>query len=239
VQVSLDGLKEQHEALRGSGTYERALRALKFLLDAGARAGILCVLSTLNDRSIPEFIDLLTSLNIRDIGFERLTPLGRSSRLKRMALSPDRLKSSLRTIYLLKKQHPEFEINVNDPLKVHMDTQVQRMSRGKHTPTGGCFAGGLGCTISPNGDIRPCTRLAYTAGNLLKADFSTIWNDSGVLRTLRDRRKWSLCGACRYRDACGGCRAESLASCGNMFDRDPGCWLTAKERSRANDKGSI
>jgi len=238
VQVSLDGLMKQHETLRGSGTYEPALRALKFLSDAGARVCILCVISTLNDRSIPEFVAMLQSLNIRNIGFERLTPPVGSDRMMQIALRPARLKRALQTIYSLKKEYPEARISLNEPLKVHMDARIRQAIRGKRTPSGGCFAGGFACVISPNGDLRPCTRLPFNAGNLLKMNFNTIWNENDLLNALRNRRMWGPCGACRHRDICGGCRAEALSSYGDLFACDPGCWLQPKRRSNAKFKSA-
>ena len=76
--------------------------------------------------------------------------------------------------------------------------------------SGGCMAGTEYCRITPEGDVTPCPYMTAVAGNVRDGGFAAVWNDSPLLRSLRDPTALrGRCGACEYRDLCGGCRCRS------------------------------
>jgi radical SAM protein with 4Fe4S-binding SPASM domain len=65
VQVSLDGLKEGHESLRGEGTFEKTLQAIDNLQEVNIRVS---VATMIHRRNLKEFDKLASLIQSRDIG---------------------------------------------------------------------------------------------------------------------------------------------------------------------------
>ncbi|MBI1922812.1 radical SAM domain protein, coenzyme PQQ synthesis protein E, partial [Candidatus Poribacteria bacterium] len=54
--------------------------------------------------------------------------------------------------------------------------------------------------------------------------FATLWKGAKVFQDLRNRKLLAgKCGACEFRDVCGGCRARAYALTGNYLAQDPSC----------------
>ena len=90
--------------------------------------------------------------------------------------------------------------------------------------SGGCMAGTEYCRITPEGDVTPCPYMTPVAGNVLESGFRAVWTGSELLASLRDPdRLGGRCGACEYRDLCGGCRCRAYAHTGDVLAEDPAC----------------
>jgi radical SAM protein with 4Fe4S-binding SPASM domain len=91
---------------------------------------------------------------------------------------------------------------------------------------GGCGAGRLYCSLSPQGDVHPCVFLPINVGNLKTEKFVDVWLNSNVFNAFRNRENLKgACGKCRYKYTCGGCRARANAYNNDMLASDPGCIL--------------
>ncbi len=90
--------------------------------------------------------------------------------------------------------------------------------------TKGCLAGtGIGF-ISSLGDVFPCGYLPTKVGNVKETPFDRIWQESLVLKQLRDPSLLEgKCGVCSYRTICGGCRARAWAQARDILAEDPSC----------------
>ncbi len=66
VQVSLDGMKEGHESLRGKGTFQKAIRAIESLQDAHIRVSIATMIHQKNLKEFDELASLIQSKNIKE-----------------------------------------------------------------------------------------------------------------------------------------------------------------------------
>ncbi len=59
-----------------------------------------------------------------------------------------------------------------------------------------------------------------------RTPLSELFNANPVLCALRESRGLKgRCGRCRYRTACGGCRALAFYSSGDCFAEDPTCFF--------------
>jgi radical SAM protein with 4Fe4S-binding SPASM domain len=65
VQVSLDGMKEGHESIRGEGTFEKTLQAIDNLQEANIRVSIATMI---HRRNLKEFDGLASLIQSKDIG---------------------------------------------------------------------------------------------------------------------------------------------------------------------------
>ena len=66
VQVSIDGRKSSHDALRGSGTYDLALSALRRTLDAGFEVSVSTMVHPGNLEDFDDMEKLFKSLGVKD-----------------------------------------------------------------------------------------------------------------------------------------------------------------------------
>ena len=76
-------------------------------------------------------------------------------------------------------------------------------------------------------------------GNVRKQPLSEIWESSGVFEDLRNPMYNGKCADCRYKEACGGCRARALSSSGDMMGEDPWCdYQPEEDETKKVDKPS-
>jgi radical SAM protein with 4Fe4S-binding SPASM domain len=86
----------------------------------------------------------------------------------------------------------------------------------------GCRAGIGMLSIKPNGDVVPCPLLEVKAGNVTEQSLREILN-SEVFVTLRSREVKGKCGACKFKELCGGCRVRAYRQSGDYMAEDPLC----------------
>jgi radical SAM protein with 4Fe4S-binding SPASM domain len=91
----------------------------------------------------------------------------------------------------------------------------------------GCSAGRGFIYIKPNGEVWPCPFIEVSCGNVREESFRTIWDNSPILKSLREREKnlKGQCGECAYRRLCGGCRGRAWATTGDYLAEDPSCFI--------------
>lgn len=78
--------------------------------------------------------------------------------------------------------------------------------------------------ISHLGEIQPSGFLPLTAGNVRDDDVVDVYRNHDLFRSLRDSsRLKGKCGACEFRDVCGGQRGRAYATTGDPLASDPAC----------------
>ena len=78
--------------------------------------------------------------------------------------------------------------------------------------------------ISHVGEIQPSGFLPITAGNVRTDNLADIYRNHPLFVQLRnDDALGGKCGKCEYRRVCGGSRARSYGSCGDMMAAEPLC----------------
>ena len=204
ISVSIDGLPETHDAMRGvKGAWDRAMRGIQALIDCGGFDHIQ-VTTVVSRRSIDELDGLYRLLCGVDIDSWRLTaiePIGRALRHPELMLTPEDHRRLLRFIKdeRLKGMPlqygcchflgPEFEREVRDWYYL-------------------CSAGRLTAGIMANGDIGACLDIERTPatiqGSIFRDDFTEVWrNRFRIFREpLAERNE--TCRACPHRRWCDG-----------------------------------
>jgi radical SAM protein len=78
--------------------------------------------------------------------------------------------------------------------------------------------------VDHRGEIYPSGFLPVTAGNARHDDLVEVYRTHPLFRALRDpARLRGRCGACEYRERCGGSRARAYAATCDPLAEDPGC----------------
>lgn len=80
VNVSLDAFgPSEHDAIRGNGSWVRAVEAIDRLVTHGIRHRVLRVVSPGNDGDVTEFLDMLWLLGVRNVRLTEVGPSGAAS----------------------------------------------------------------------------------------------------------------------------------------------------------------
>jgi radical SAM protein len=78
--------------------------------------------------------------------------------------------------------------------------------------------------ISHVGNVYPSGFLPIHAGNIRETPLSEIYRNAPIFKSLRDTSKLEgKCGACEYKEICGGSRARAYAVTGDPLAAEPCC----------------
>jgi len=77
--------------------------------------------------------------------------------------------------------------------------------------------------VSHDGAVYPAGFLPLTLGNIREQSLVSIYREHPLLNDIRASRFSGKCGACDYRDICGGSRARAFAISGDPLGEDPTC----------------
>lgn len=252
VEVSIDGATAQtHDTFRGvSGAFDKAVAGLKNCVEANLCACIATTAIKSNIAEMPEILDLAEKIGAERFTYFNFIPTGRGKKLYDQDLPPEEREKLM--LYLLDKMSKGYKVTILTTAPQLARVALQCQGNGKelamsmaHMQTvkvskkavpladfiGGCGAGRLYCSLSPEGDVHPCVFFPINVGNLKKEKFGDIWLNSKLFNTLRDRSNLKgACGKCGYKYICGGCRARASAyNAGDFLASDPGCVLAKSE----------
>jgi radical SAM protein with 4Fe4S-binding SPASM domain len=94
--------------------------------------------------------------------------------------------------------------------------------------------------VSHVGNVYPSGFLPIHAGNVKETPLAEIYRDAPIFKSLRDTGKLEgKCGACEYKEICGGSRARAYAVTGDPLAQEPCCiyqpknWDTRLENEAA------
>lgn len=205
VSVSLDGMEEQHDALRQrKGAWKLAVRGLKALQTAGFEPQVTTVLHSGNYDDLEPLYELLCEMGITSWRPINVEPIGRACESGDMLLSPDqfaRLLSYIRE----KRFDPDCPMEVTFGCSHYLGAEYERMVRDHYFL---CGAGTLTASVRSNGDICACldieNRPELVQGNIRRDDLMDVWrNRFEAFR--RDRTAdCGRCIECPERFLCGG-----------------------------------
>ncbi|MBW2429157.1 MAG: mycofactocin radical SAM maturase [Deltaproteobacteria bacterium] len=229
IQVSLDGAtSESNDAIRGRGSFDKALQALEYLRQRDIEVSINTVLTRRSFPELDRLVELAASFGAK-LRISRFRPSGRG-------------KDSWDRLNLDREQLLAFSGWLAKHLAVSTGdsffsvTTEERRSLGLNM----CGACKLTCCLSPTGQVYPCAFLQETdfhAGTLPQDSFAAIWQNSAVFRSFR-RLEIKSCENCYRFDLChGGCPAIAYHTQRKLGLADPGCLancVTEKPLAAAN-----
>jgi radical SAM protein with 4Fe4S-binding SPASM domain len=78
--------------------------------------------------------------------------------------------------------------------------------------------------VSHVGNVYPSGFLPIHAGNIREKPLADIYRNAPIFKALRDTgRLQGKCGACEYKEICGGSRARAYALTGDPLAQEPCC----------------
>lgn len=219
VQISLEGGETTHDRIRGPGSFQLATRALRLLADRHIPAYVSFTAHRDNVADFPAVAALARSLKVTRLWADRLIPLGHGASDADCLLSPDETRAFFETMLAERSR------SSRSKTEIAMHRALQFLVVGGEPYR--CSAGDTLITILPDGTLCPCRRLPLPAGNVLERPIHELYQESPVLRSLRENQiPPEACARCFYSHVCrGGLRCLANALHGTPFAADPGCWL--------------
>jgi radical SAM protein with 4Fe4S-binding SPASM domain len=233
VQVSLEGASpESNDAIRGEGTFQKVMRAIRLLRSGGVSVNIMFTLQRRNVEDVPSLIDLAIAEGISSLTIERFVPTGSGAKIREELLPPEEIKRVFD--YISERAEQEIarggltSISRSRPLWVMCNRNTGSLgadtSQGD-TAGGICSIGLDGLCILPDATVLPCRRLPIPIGNLKNDSLLKIWHTSDLLWKIADKRNLKgKCNSCEFSTQCSGCRAMAYACTGDYLAEDPQCW---------------
>jgi len=216
-QVSLEGLAEHNDYIRGRGHFQRVLGFLDVLRDLKVYS---MVMLTLTDANMDQVLPLAEHLRGRTdvFTFNRLSPVGEGAELAPADIG--RYRPFLETYLQAARANPTMQLK---------DNLFNILLHEKKGPFfGGCAGYGCGAAFNfvsllPDGEVHACRKLPSLIGNIKERPLYDIYQDEAARRY---RAGTGACSGCAIRPVCGGCLAVSYGSGLDIFsDRDPYCFM--------------
>ena len=248
VQISLDGDKKHHEMFRGvEGIFEKVVDGIKNAVSEGITTCISTTATKLNYNAVFKVMDLAEELGVEWFMLFNYIPTGRGE--FEIDLDAEEREILLKELW---RRLNSTSVNFMSTAPYYARIAVQQKSDVMPTHfynanlegmylaefIGGCGAGRFYIAMKANGDIQPCVFFPLKLANIREFndgnDFLEFWKNNRILNDLRDKDSIEVCGECKYKYVCGGCRARAYAYFGDYKKPDVGCLIAKKMLKKLN-----
>jgi radical SAM protein len=246
IHISLDGPDpESHDGFRGvRGSFQRTLEILEDVRSLAIPLQVGTTVSRHSIQRLPEIAEIVRAHSAVMWSLLFLVPTGRG-RLADM-VSAEEHEQVFNWLYDLAGSAP-FDVRTTAAMPYRrVVIQRRRREAAENGSAGqppavnvtgaGFSAGPLGMSprgvndgdgfafIDHLGNVCPSGFLQLAAGNVREQSLAEVYRESSLFQALRDRsRLTGKCGACEYRQVCGGSRARAYAVSGDYLASDPSC----------------
>lgn len=216
-QVSLEGMAEHNDFIRGKGYFARVMEFLDLLREQEIYSMVMLTLTKGNMAQVLPLAELLRERADLFV-FNRLAMVGEGSLLESVPIAEYR--GFLESYLAAALENPG--MGLKDNL-----FNVLRAEKGEPL-LGGCAGFGCGAAFNfvsllPDGEVHACRKFPSLIGNIFAQSLAEIY-DAPMARQYR--AGCQACRDCRLRPACGGCLAVSHGFGLDVFtQRDPYCFL--------------
>jgi selenobiotic family peptide radical SAM maturase len=216
-QVSLEGLPEYNDWIRGKGNYTKVIDFLGVLRDSGISSAVML---TLHKDNLTHVLPLAEKLrgHTDHFTFNRLSLIGEGKKL----LLPTREEY---IAFLLEY----VEAAKSNPIMGIKDNLINIIyQKEKNGVFGGCTGYGCGAAFSfiavlPNGEVHACRKFPSQIGNIYNQNLIDIYDSESASKY---RKGSSACLACKLKPVCGGCMSIIHSYGLDIFnDCDPYCFV--------------
>lgn len=232
VSVSVDGLEETHNHLRGKPrSWEFCFRTIELLRKAGIAVGSNTQINRLSAPELPLLYEKLRDAGIVAWQIQLTVPMGNAADNSAILLQPFELLDLYPMLGYLTDRAREEGVQIQAGNNIGYYGPYERSLRqftnqGEYSFWTGCQAGLQVLGLEADGAIKACPSLptaAYAGGNIRERRLSEIvsqapeitFNETqGTARATE--HLWGFCGSCEYASLCrGGCSWTSHV----FFDR--------------------
>jgi radical SAM protein len=250
--VSLDGSTAAiHDAFRGlSGVWARTIQAIEWANEAGIPIQVHTTVSRHNAGDLDNLCALFEKLAIVMWNVFFLVPVGRGQLAD--LLTGDEFEQVFGKIYAL-SHRVNFQIKTTEAMHyrrylLQHNLEERRIGHGHPRAAAAAQSYEAGAPtadaqsrtaswatrrvndgkgflfVSHLGNVYPSGFLPIHAGNVRDTPLAEIYRNAPIFKSLRDTSKLEgKCGACEYKEICGGSRARAYALTGDPLAPEPCC----------------
>jgi AdoMet-dependent heme synthase len=251
---SLDGsCAEIHDHFRGTkGSYDLTMRGISYLKEQQIPIQINTTVSNYNLTDLEAIAHKVADMGAVLWSLFFLVPTGRG--MQKDMITPQQHEEVMEWLYRL---GPTVPFGIKTTEAPHYRRIVAQMGRAEgaaaqsgdkrpklfdrlgRAPKGVNDGDGF-VFISHIGDVYPSGFLPVACGNVRERSLLDIYRHSPVMKELRDKSLLKgKCGACEFKEICGGSRARAYAVTGDYLESDPACAYIPKamrERTGGNER---
>lgn len=227
VAVSLDGMRDNNDRIRGQGTFESVLGSLPLLKSIAREVWVSVHVFRSNLADVAPAVELAHREGV-NVKFSTLRPIGRARiHMGDEIPTAEDFLDVVRKVVKLRKAHPHMRIKTDFDILPMASKPIRPLPPEKTA----CPAGRSRLNVNFDGYVYPCSFLVtpdrrFAVGRLGDGSIAEMWRDSPVLQRLRTVRKCEACRRCAaYGSTCvGGCTAMAYYVTGRLDGRDPLCF---------------
>jgi SynChlorMet cassette radical SAM/SPASM protein ScmE len=242
VQVSIDGsMPDSHDAMRGKGSFAKALKGLITLCSHGVHAAVRVTIHRKNVHDLEGIAKLLLEeIGLASFGTNSAGAMGLCRKNAEIVqLTTEDRAIAMETLLKLSRKYPGRINAMAGPLaeargwsemeEARLQARPPMPDRGALTACG-CYKSGL--SVRADGVMTPCTMLSHIElGRINRDDLGETWRNHDALNALRQRHHiplsgFSLCKGCPYVNYCSGnCPGLSYTLTGEVNHPSPDACL--------------
>jgi radical SAM protein with 4Fe4S-binding SPASM domain len=214
ISLSIDGLEQTHDAIRGSaGSWKAAVSAARRIGASGIDLSVNTQMNRLTMPELPAVADLLVDIGARSWMVILTAPMGRAADRPSLMLQPYHLLYLFPMLAAIKGERldpngiaffPGNNVGYFGPL-----AETLRYGAAEGHVWGGCGAGLSSLGIEADGSVKGCPSLPssdYVRGNIREHTLHDIWSRLRQERAGPPAELWGFCKTCRFAERCGaGC----------------------------------
>jgi radical SAM protein with 4Fe4S-binding SPASM domain len=239
--ISIDGLEEYHDRVRGvKGSYRHALDALHHLREAGIPHSVNTQITAEVLPQLRSLLHIIAAGGVRNWQVQLTVAMGNAADHPELILQPYRYLEFMPEFAELFDEAQELGVIIQPGNNIGYfgpyEHRWRQAEESRHWQ--GCAAGHTVLGIEADGTIKGCPSLAttdYAGGNVRDMTIAEIWQHTDQLRFTRDRSTdelWGFCGSCYYKDVCrGGCTWTSHSLLGRAGN-NPYCHYRVGELAK-------
>jgi len=227
VGISLDGMKDAHERIRGGGTWDKAVGAVEALRSRGIQTTVITAVSKINFKDLPKMRDLLLK---KGVNWQIQTAMPFGNFQKEFVLSKEEYYA---TALFIAKERIRNKFEDLPVVGAHCYGYHSRVLPGCRW--NGCQAGMSSIGVTSDGNIVGCLSMGndrFIEGNVRERSLVDIWNDPSTFaynRKTEMKKAGPNCATCKHEPECGGgCNSVSYSLTG-AFHNNPYCFLAIEQ----------
>lgn len=232
VAISIDGVKETHDYIRRSGSYEKSMKAYKVLAQHGIWTASITTLNKKNLKELENLKEELINAGVKSWQLQIGLPMGNLSKNSELVIDQSDIDEIINFAYDNLSDN-RIRIYFGDCIGYYDFRVKEVMERSLNSQKyiwQGCTAGKRSLGILQNGDILGCTSIrekSYIEGNVRERSLREIWEDNDKFSWNRNLKKEDLkgvCSKCLYGDVClGGCSNTRLCMEKSIYSENKYC----------------
>jgi radical SAM protein with 4Fe4S-binding SPASM domain len=229
-QLSLDGLRDTHDSVRGAGSFDLTVKKISLLRTRDLGVNVMFTLFRENAQDLVPLLEhVAANTEATSFSFDIGAMAGAAVDNALHELAPQEI-AELFDAYDQRRsvlQRSDFRVHQKNNLH-----RLQRYARDELSPVvpgscsrlAGCLAGWTGLCLLSNGAALACRRLPIVLGKMPEQTFEELFLGSELMKMLRRHEFYKDCGQCALYSVCRGCPATTYGSTGDPFATSPHCF---------------